>query len=114
MNYSDDFFNFGNAGEKREFISLEARAILVEKILTFAGTGETSDALQRIGIRKKDRCVMIWLKRTREWLGIGDFYPKLSSERYRAAVRKWIGENGRPTRTQILAGWRPRVVRQAK
>ena len=112
MNFPDHSLNFGNIGTKREFIPLEARAILVEKILTLGGSRETREALERIGIRRKDRAVMLWMERTRRWLGIEACYPNTNSPRYRVAVREWIEKNGRPTREEILAGWNPGDARR--
>ncbi len=114
MNFPAHFPNFGNAGAKREFIPLEARAILVEKILAFGGARETREELEKIGVRRKERAVMQWLERTRRWLGIEECYPKANSTRYREAVRRWVEENGRPTREKILAGWSPEDARQCK
>ena len=99
--------HFGNAGGSREFISYEARALVVEKILTLATASETQDALRQIGHSRGVRGVMLWMKQTRQWLGLPPVYPSPVSDPYREAVALWIQENGFPTREQILEGWLP-------
>lgn len=98
---------FGNSGRMREFISFEARAVLVEKVLLRASAVDTQTALQSIGINRSVSGVMLWMRQTRSWLGLPPLYPSKISDRYRDAVDQWISENGFPTREEILNGWLP-------
>lgn len=113
MNAQQEIPSFGNAGGRREFISLEARAVLVEMILTLATGSETREALRKIGVIRGERSVMNWMRRTREWMGIPGHYPSIYSQRYRDAVAEWASANERPTREHILSGWQPGGDRHA-
>lgn len=99
--------NFGNSGGKREFISLEARGILVESILSRATALATQAELREIGVKRSVTAVMSWMRQTRRWMGLPPYYPSKISERYRLAVAEWIAKNGRPSRREIMAGWLP-------
>ncbi|MFT4176559.1 MAG: hypothetical protein QM627_07865 [Luteolibacter sp.] len=106
---------FGNAGGMREFISYEARAVLVEKVLTCATAGETRKALAEIGVIRRNTAVGDWMRLTRVWLGLPPLYPSAISYRYKEAVEAWIEENGFPSREEILEGWLPgKKVRSEK
>jgi len=91
----------------REFISFEARAVLVEKVLLRASAVDTQAALQSIGVWRSVSGVMLWMRQTRSWLGLPPFYPSKISDRYKEAVDQWIRENGFPSRKEILDGWLP-------
>ncbi len=99
--------SFGNPGGKREFISLEARAVLVEQILVRATALETRAALLEIGVSRSVTGVMLWMRQTRRWMGMPPLYPSMISDRYKEAVTRWIAENGFPSREEIMAGWLP-------
>lgn len=101
--------NFGNADGKREFISYEARAVLVEMVLNRATAVETRQALGEIGIARSVRGVMLWMRQTRSWLGLPPLYPSSISGRYKEAIERWISENGFPTREEIMSGWLPKT-----
>lgn len=99
--------DFGNLGGKREFISREARAVLVEKVLTRATSENTRAALKEVGVKRSITGVMLWMRCTRRWLGLPPVYPSKISDRYREAVDGWISENGFPTKEEIMNGWLP-------
>ena len=98
---------FGNPGGPREFISYEARAILVERILKLSTAVEVQTLLREAGISRSVRGVVLWMGQTRRWLGLPPFYPSAISGKYKDAVVQWISENGFPTKQQIIAGWLP-------
>ncbi len=104
---------FGNPGGKREFISLEARAVLVENILIRATALETQAALREIGVSRSVTGVMLWMRQARRWMGLAPLYPSVISGRYKEAVAQWVSENGFPTRGEIMAGWLPRTTTAA-
>lgn len=98
---------FGNPGELREFISLTARAVLVEKVLKRASGVDTQTALEEIGVKKRISAVMLWMRQTRRWLGLPPLYPSKISDRYKESVEQWIADHGFPSREEILGGWLP-------
>jgi len=99
---------FGNPGGKREFISYEARAVLVEHVLVRATALETQAALRKIGVSRSVTGVMLWMRQIRRWLGLPLLYPSILSVSYKEAVDAWIAENGFPSREEIISGWLPR------
>ncbi|MCW1887553.1 hypothetical protein OKA04_22645 [Luteolibacter flavescens] len=96
------------------FIPLEARVVLVDAILEFETAEAAREKLREIGIKRGIRAVMNWLQSTRQWLGLGDFYPRANVPSYREAVQRWIAKNGRPSPRQILSGWAPAGALQAR
>lgn len=98
---------FGNPGGKREFISYEARALLVEHVLKLATLIEVQEALRKLGISRSISGVSIWMGQTRRWLGLPPVYPSITSGKYQDVVLRWIAENGFPTKQQIMSGWLP-------
>lgn len=99
--------SFGNSGQQREFISFQARAILVEEVLARSTASATRQALKESGINKSLSAVTVWMRQTRQWLGLPALYPSKISDRYRIAVENWIEEHGVPSREEIIAGWTP-------